>query len=147
MATAFRFALSCSSRGRASRHSGQARPPRDENAMWSRYSRLCEIALVLLLILMASGDDFQLGRLMLPFSFSTCPADILPLDDPNTDFTKSDGSQLPRQTRMFGFRDMAFSHWRPWIGLPLSLCPSGLNDPYSASDNGAHADLLTPLRC
>jgi hypothetical protein len=119
----------------------------EENAMWSRCARFFEIALVLLLILMAGGDDFYLCRITAPSFFSTCPADFLPLDDPNTDFTKSEGSQSPVQTGKIGFRDMTTLPARLGIALPLGLWPSRLNDPNSSSSPTAHAELLTPLRC
>lgn len=119
----------------------------DENAMWSRYSRFFEIALVLLSILMASGDDFHLCRIMVPSAFSTCAADILPLDDPNTDFTKSNNPQSSPQIGKFGFRDMADSHSRLRIAFPLALFPSLFHDSDSSSNHAVRADLLTPLRC
>ena len=53
--------------------------------------------LACLLALGASGDDFLLLRAAAPFLPGT-PADPLPLDDPNTDFTASDdagGNLLP----------------------------------------------------
>src|SRR5215470_444372 len=39
------------------------------------------------LALGASGDDFHLLRIAVPFLPVDIPADPLPLDDPNTDFT------------------------------------------------------------
>src|SRR5262249_39266106 len=46
------------------------------------------------LVILASGDDFNLAHLILP---SSPPAaeDLLPLDDPNTDFTESSPSPEP----------------------------------------------------
>ena len=47
------------------------------------------------LVLLASGDDFNFARaVLLPSALAS--EDILPLDDPNTDFTQS--SQSPRPT-------------------------------------------------
>jgi hypothetical protein len=39
------------------------------------------------LVLLASGDDFNLARAVLPLP-ATAPEAPLPLDDPNTDFTE-----------------------------------------------------------
>jgi hypothetical protein len=38
------------------------------------------------LVLLASGDDFNLARVVLPLP-APAPGSLLPLDDPNTDFT------------------------------------------------------------
>jgi hypothetical protein len=48
------------------------------------------------LVLLASGDDFNFARAVLPSIPSS--GDLLPLDDPNTDFTESSESPGPTTT-------------------------------------------------
>jgi hypothetical protein len=48
------------------------------------------------LVLLASGDDFNFARAVLPSIPSS--GDLLPLDDPNTDFTESAASPGPTST-------------------------------------------------
>ncbi len=115
--------------------------------MWTRYLRFFEIALVVFLIFMASGDDFHLCRIMVPSFFSTRPANTLPLDDPNTDFTKSDASQSLPQPVVFGFRDITLPGLRSGIEFTLPLVASRLNVIDALFNHAAHADPLTPLRC
>jgi hypothetical protein len=43
-----------------------------------------------LLVLVASGDDFNLMRMAFPSTFTAAPSGGLPLDDPNTDFVQSE---------------------------------------------------------
>ncbi len=49
------------------------------------------------LVLLASADDFNLARLILPFSEADAEG-LLPLDDPNTDFAPSSESREPPTT-------------------------------------------------
>jgi hypothetical protein len=49
-------------------------------------------ALVCSLVLLASGDDFNLARVVLPLP-APAPEAPLPLDDPNTDFTEGPQAQ------------------------------------------------------
>jgi hypothetical protein len=53
-----------------------------------------------LLTLGASGDDFCLARLALPALFAA--ADVLPLDDPNTDGLLPTASPAPRHPEGWG---------------------------------------------
>jgi hypothetical protein len=48
------------------------------------------------LVLLASGDDFNFARMVLPSTPTS--EDLLPLDDPNTDFTESAQSTGPTTT-------------------------------------------------
>jgi hypothetical protein len=54
-------------------------------------------ALACWLTLLASADDFNLARVLLPPSTSDSEG-ILPLDDPNTDFTEASESPVPTTT-------------------------------------------------
>src|SRR5690349_8238255 len=49
------------------------------------------------LTLLASADDFNLARVLLPPSASESEG-LLPLDDPNSDFTESSQSPVPTTT-------------------------------------------------
>jgi hypothetical protein len=49
-------------------------------------------ALICSLVLLASGDDFNLARVVLPLP-APAPEAPLPLDDPNTDFTEGPQAQ------------------------------------------------------
>jgi hypothetical protein len=48
------------------------------------------------LVLLASGDDINLARLVLPATDSPLE-DVMPLDDPNFDFTESNAPPTPHQ--------------------------------------------------
>ena len=48
------------------------------------------------LVILASGDDFNFARAVFPST--PAPEDLLPLDDPNTDFTQSAQSPGPTTT-------------------------------------------------
>jgi hypothetical protein len=50
-----------------------------------------------LLTIIASGDDFNLMRVAFPATLAGAPTGGLPLDDPNTDFVRSEEAwqQLP----------------------------------------------------
>lgn len=91
------------------------------------------------LVLLASGDDFNLARIALP----SPPAseDLLPLDDPNSDFTPSSPSRQPPTTS--GHRWSCTTAVGPRLTravLPSSLAARTLGQPLRPGSN-------TPLRC
>ena len=91
------------------------------------------------LVLLASGDDFNFARAMLP----STPAseDLLPLDDPNTDFTEP--AQSPGPTTTSRHRSTCTSSvGRSSAGaaLPSPLAAPAPSHPPRRSSN-------TPLRC
>jgi len=91
------------------------------------------------LVILASGDDFNFARAMLP----STPAseDLLPLDDPNTDFTEP--AQSPGPTITSRHRCACRSSvGRSSAGaaLPSPLAAPAPNHPPRRSSN-------TPLRC
>jgi hypothetical protein len=66
--------------------------------MPTRPTRSCALsALACWLVLLASGDDFNLARALLPLPVPDAEAP-LPLDDPNTDFAESPPSPGPTTT-------------------------------------------------
>jgi hypothetical protein len=66
--------------------------------MPKRSLRSCALsALACWLVLLASADDFNFARLVLPPSAADSGG-TLPLDDPNTDFTQSPQSPGPTAT-------------------------------------------------
>jgi hypothetical protein len=96
--------------------------------------------LACLLTVAASGDDFCLARLALPTLFAG--ADVLPLDDPNTDALVPDGPAAPL----------------PWGADLAGPCPGALGlvpagppmppDPACAAALPLpRAELRWPLRC
>jgi hypothetical protein len=91
------------------------------------------------LVLLASGDDFNFARTILP----STPAseDLLPLDDPNTDFTESSESSGPTST----YRDRcgdtsSVVQSSTGAALPSLFAAPALGSPLCLSSN-------TPLRC
>jgi hypothetical protein len=92
------------------------------------------------LTLLASADDFNLVRLSLPPSNADSEG-LLPLDDPNTDFTES--SQSPRPSTSSRYKRGCTSSSGPsWTGAPLA-------SPFVASAHGHPPPLRldTPMRC
>jgi hypothetical protein len=49
------------------------------------------------LVILASGDDFNFARVVFPPS-TPLSEDLLPLDDPNTDFTQSSETRTPENS-------------------------------------------------
>jgi hypothetical protein len=96
-------------------------------------------ALACWLTLLASADDFNLARfLLLPAEADS--DDLLPLDDPNGDFTK------PSETRTPGNS----GHGTVANPPPTPLCPSGSSHTLALPrlyQTNSRASLHTPLRC
>jgi hypothetical protein len=85
------------------------------------------------LVLLASGDDINFARLMLP-SPTSALEDVMPLDDPNSDFiTAPDTLPSPQQGQSSDGRNMS---WTPSEG------PSTALDAFPSS---THCPI--PLRC
>jgi hypothetical protein len=90
------------------------------------------------LVLLASGDDFNLARMaLLPSSLPS--EDLLPLDDPNSDFTAS--SQSPGPTD----RDRRSCTSPVGQRVPGSVLNSSSDDP--THSRPPHHSGNTPLRC
>ena len=91
------------------------------------------------LVLLASGDDFNFARAVLP-SIPTS-GDLLPLDDPNTDFTKS--AESPGPTTTYRDRcDCTASVGRSSAG---AASPSRVDAPVPC--HPPRQSNNTPLRC
>ena len=92
------------------------------------------------LILLASGDDFNLARVMLlPTALDS--EGRLPLDDPNTDFTQSSKSRVPTTTHQ-DKGGCTSSAGQSWTGAALTspfAAPAHGHPPRPCHD--------TPLRC
>jgi hypothetical protein len=91
------------------------------------------------LVLLASGDDFNFARMALPSSLPS--EDLLPLDDPNSDFTPSSQSRQPPTTS--GHRCSCTAAVGPRLTravLPAPWPPRTLGHPVRPGSN-------TPLRC
>jgi hypothetical protein len=97
-------------------------------------------ALACWLTLLASADDFNLVRLALPPS-TVDSEGLLPLDDPNTDFTESSQSREPPTTSRDS-RGCTFSGDPSWTGAALTS-PSAAPAP----GHSPPLRLGTPLRC
>ena len=98
------------------------------------------LALACWLILLASADDFNLVRLALPPS-TVDSEGLLPLDDPNTDFTESSQSPGPPTSSRYK-RGCTSSGGPSWTGASLT-------SPFVAPAHGHPPPLRldTPLRC
>ena len=91
------------------------------------------------LVILASGDDFDLAHLILPPS-TPAAEDLLTLDDPNTDFTESSQSPGPPTSS------------RDRRGCPSSGGPSLTGAAFTSSSAAARGHppplrLNAPLRC
>ena len=92
------------------------------------------------LVILASGDDFDLAHLILPPS-TPAAEDLLTLDDPNTDFTESSqssGPTTPCRTR-----------WGCTSSVGRCVAEAALTSPSAAHTHG-HRPLwgrTAPLRC
>ena len=97
-----------------------------------------------LLVAAASGDDFCLPRLLFPFT--PTGAEVLPLDDPNTDFVEAHDSapslRVERSCRRapVGCRPLAPDPL-PAGGLPATLALA------TARRAQRLPELIPPLRC
>jgi hypothetical protein len=94
-----------------------------------------------LLIMLASGDDFNLARVALPDTFAS--AEPSPLDDPNTDFLAS--SCVRGAKKCYGGNSHATVSQKLhcWVH-PL---PTADNLPCTSGRPVRHADLNLPLLC
>jgi hypothetical protein len=103
-------------------------------------ARFCALALLACgQVLLASGDDFDLARFLFPPAGSDSE-DLLPLDDPNGDFTKPSENPAPGKS----------GHGAVASPPPIPLCPSveshTLPPPRLCQAN-SRAPLHMPLRC
>jgi hypothetical protein len=92
------------------------------------------------LSLLASADDFNLARLVLPFT-TEGSEELLPLDDPNSDFTESSKSrERPTTSRAKRGCTSSFGH---------NLARSTLTSPFSLPGHGhlLRLGINIPLRC
>ncbi len=79
--------------------------------MQGRFARIVVTVLACWLTMLASGDDFNVCRIAIPILPAEATADTLPLDDPNTDFTRADSCHSVHGN---GSPDIAFSMLLPW---------------------------------
>ncbi len=93
-------------------------------------------AAVCALVLLASGDDFNLARVVLPLPTTAAEAS-LPLDDPNTDFT----ARARAEEQAPAGRQPCDG---PEVGGPV-LVPAAVALP--ARGRSARNPILSPLRC
>jgi hypothetical protein len=106
-----------------------------------RHARFC--ALILLAcwqILLASADDFNLARFLFSPS-ETNSKDLLPLDDPNCDFTQLSETRTPENSPLGGDGNL------PAIALRSD---AKNRTPASDSPEPGHFSRIcsnTPLRC
>jgi hypothetical protein len=97
-------------------------------------------ALACLQVLLASGDDFNLARFLFPPAESESE-DLLPLDDPNFDFTKPSETPVPGNS----------GHGTGANPAPIPLCPARMSHALLPA-SGVPGRLTcacphTPLRC
>jgi hypothetical protein len=91
------------------------------------------------LVLLASGDDFNFARAVLPST--PTPEDLLPLDDPNSDFTESAESSGPTTTyRDRGGCSSSVGRSSEGAASPSLFAAAAPCHPPRQSNN-------TPLRC
>lgn len=92
------------------------------------------------LVFLASGDDFNVARIAL-LALPVPSEDLLPLDDPNSDFTESSQSQEPTTTSPER-RNCTSAVRQPGAGAVLnsqSIAPMRNHSPRHSSN--------APLRC
>ena len=107
-------------------------------------SRPSHFLFACLLTIIASGDDFNLVRVLVSGAAPVSPTDGLPLDDPNTDFTdlrEGDACSEPDVVP-----DLApIPHSLAWPGRPDAYRARCCAPPMAGLI--AHAPTPTPLRC
>ena len=84
------------------------------------------------LVLLASGDDINFARIVLP-STDASVEDVMPFDDPNFDFTQPNASPTPQLDK---------PEAAPKLSATASLRPSILSDCFCPL-----TDRHLPLRC
>jgi hypothetical protein len=107
--------------------------------------RPSHLLFVCLLTIIGSGDDFNLMRVAFPAALAGAPTSGLPLDDPNTDFVRSDEAwrQLPHGPRDSDILTDALPAAAP-ARSAFTPCRSPVRvGPLPASLN----PIPTPLRC
>jgi hypothetical protein len=98
-----------------------------------------------LLVLAASGDDFNLLRVALPSAWVGIPLGSVLEDDANADFLRSDQDTAPRPNAGKASDTPALAYLEPGSGCPaLDGCRQPAATPFSAPSRTA---LRTPLRC
>jgi hypothetical protein len=115
--------------------------------MLTRYSRLIWNVLGSLLILIASGDDFSLTRIALPSLCSGSPTDTLPLDDPNTDFTKADNSPSSPHVGTCRFNEVNACRCEQGVKFAGDPDPSRFSTSCPPSEERHFCDVVARLRC
>jgi hypothetical protein len=92
------------------------------------------------LVILASGDDFDLAHLILPPS-TQAAEDLLTLDDPNTDFTESSQSSGPTTPCRTG--------WGCTSSVGRCVAEAALTSPSAALTHGhrPRKSRTAPLRC
>ena len=113
--------------------------------MLKRCSCLIETLFACWLIVMASGDDFNVCRIVIPLLPSSSPNDSLPLDDPNTDFTRVDDSQSSQDVRPYDVSDANSSERQPASSFAIAF--SLLVDSCPACCCPSRIDPFTCMRC
>jgi hypothetical protein len=99
------------------------------------------------LIVLASGDDFNVCRIAIPLLPSSSPSHALPLDDPNTDFTRAEVAQA---TGISGSHAVLLPLFldrqqeQSFLTLPVLF---SFHDPCPLSDHPGHLDPYSCLRC
>jgi len=102
--------------------------------------------LTCLLTVAASGDDFSLSGLVFgPTSFA---AETLPLDDPNSDFTRTNESVFPHQVGKLRWRGVSpAALCTTNTSSPLADCCTPLMIGHAVTSRFPRAELNTRLRC
>jgi hypothetical protein len=95
------------------------------------------VAVTCWLVVLASADDFNLARAVLPLP-APAPDGPLPLDDPNTDFTEHSEPRSPTTTHQD--RPRPTGPRSAGTGLRTPVAPSARSHPLRTGINA-------PLRC
>ena len=104
-------------------------------------SRPSHFLFACVLTIIASGDDFNLVRVLVSGAAPVSPTDGLPLDDPNTDFTQSSETRAP------GNRGRDCAGNPPAIPLPSTGISCSVSLTSYMPGPLARACSNTPLRC
>jgi hypothetical protein len=99
-----------------------------------RFTRCVATILACWLIVLASGDDFNVCRIAIPLLPVDTPADTLPLDDPNTDFTRSDVRQSVHHAGSADAANPILLAWQEENHFSADLLVRCFHDPCPPSD-------------
>jgi hypothetical protein len=122
--------------------------PTMASAMLTRFTCLMRHLLACWLVVMASGDDFNFARVAFPLLSSSSTTNVLPLDDPNSDFTEPNAAKSSPRTGKKRFKELSsFFLMDRSSRLVFAAHRSRFSDSSFGRENLPLPHIFTCLRC